>query len=55
MSTNYFEYVLASETFDDNNKGFEFGVNWLDNNGDVVDCEWFKTEIERAFAVENSG
>jgi hypothetical protein len=42
-----YELVLASETFDDDNNGFEYGINWLDEAGYVLDCEWFKTEEER--------
>ena len=42
-----YELVLASETFDDDNNGYEFGINWLDEFGYVLDCEWFKTEEER--------
>ena len=43
---------LASETFDDNNEGLEYGINWLDNDGIVTDCEWFKTEEERQEAID---
>jgi hypothetical protein len=43
-----YELVLASETFEDDNDGFEYGINWLDEDGEfIVDCEWFKTEEER--------
>jgi len=28
------------------NKGFVYGINYIDK-GDIVDCEWFKTEQER--------
>lgn len=55
-----YELVLASETFEDDNDGFEYGINWLDEDGEfIVDCEWFKTEeerqeaIDRAYAEEN--
>lgn len=50
-----YELVLASETFDDNNGGYEFGINWLDGEGEntfVVDCEWFKTVEERQEAID---
>lgn len=49
---NVFEYVHASQVFDDNNDGFVFGVNWLDKEGDILDCSWFKTEKERKEAVK---
>jgi hypothetical protein len=47
-----YELVLASETFDDDNDGYEFGINWLDEAGYVLDCEWFKTEEERQEALK---
>jgi hypothetical protein len=52
-----YELVLASETFDDDNEGYEFGINWLDDmNGEVepyiIDCSWFKTEEERQKALQ---
>ena len=37
----------------DNNNGFVFGVNLLDEDSDeVVDVQWFKTEQERADALQ---
>ena len=45
-----YELILASETFDDGNDGYEYGINWLDGEGEdiyIIDCEWFKTEEER--------
>jgi hypothetical protein len=50
-----YELVLASETFDDDNNGFEYGINWLDGEGEdiyIIDCEWFKTEEERKIAIK---
>ena len=39
----------------DNNDGFVFGVNLLDEDSDeVVDVQWFKTEQERAEFVWHS-
>jgi hypothetical protein len=50
-----YELVLASETFDDDNEGFEFGIYWLDEDGEfIVDCEWFKTEEERQECLDKS-
>ena len=31
----------------DNNNGLIYGIYWLDDNGDVVDVEWFETEEDR--------
>ena len=52
----HYELVLASETFDDDNEGFEFGVEWYETqwdkeNGFPIDVEWFKTEEERQKAL----
>jgi hypothetical protein len=47
-----YELVLASETFDDDNEGYEFGINWLDEDGEVLDCEWFKSESDRQEALD---
>lgn len=42
-----FELVHASQVFEDNNNGLVYGINWLDDNYNVIDCEWFKSESER--------
>lgn len=47
-----YELVLASETFDDNNNGLEYGINWLDEDGFILDCEWFATDEERQEAID---
>ena len=47
-----YELVLASEVFDDDNEGYEFGINWLDEDGNVLDCEWFQTEEDRQEALD---
>jgi hypothetical protein len=52
-----YELVLASETFDDDNDGYEYGINWLDDmDGEedsyVCECQWFKTEEERQEALD---
>jgi len=31
----------------DNNNGFVYGIEHQDENGNVIDIEWFKTETER--------
>jgi len=47
-----YELVLASQTFDDNNNGLEYGINWLDDDGNILDCEWFRTEEDRQEAID---
>lgn len=47
-----YEFVHASQVFDDDNNSFVYGVNWIDEEGDIADCEWFKTEEERKNAVK---
>jgi hypothetical protein len=37
----------ARETFQDDNEGLLFGINWLDEDGNILDCEWFATDEER--------
>lgn len=32
---------------DDNNNGLIYGIYWLDDNYEVVDVEWFRSEEER--------
>lgn len=31
----------------DNNDGYIFGIHYLDENGNIIDIQWFKTESER--------
>ena len=39
----------------DDNEGFVFGINVLDEDSDeVVDVQWFKTEQERADALQKN-
>lgn len=47
-----YELVKAEDVFEDNNGGLVLGINWLDDEGEVVDCEWFKTEEERKICIE---
>lgn len=39
----------------DDNKGFIFGIETLDDNEEIIDVSWFKTEKEqlKAFYEEN--
>jgi hypothetical protein len=51
-----FEYVNWEDISDDpkdNNKGFIYGINLIDEeSGEVVDVEWFKTESLRDKAIK---
>ena len=53
---NYIEKVNWIEQFPNNgnNDGYIYGINYLDfeNEGDILDCEWFKTEEERETAIQ---
>lgn len=33
--------------YDHDNDGYEFGIHYLDEDEQVIDAEWFKTEEER--------
>lgn len=48
------EYVHASQVFDDDNAGFVYGINYIDDD-EIVDCEWFRTEWERDREAQNTG
>lgn len=39
--------VNAHDELDDDNDGFIYGIYWLDEYENVLDCEWFKTKEER--------
>ena len=39
---------------DDNNNGFIYGIEHQDENENVIDIEWFKSEIERDKEVKNN-
>lgn len=43
----HIEYIHASQVFDDNNNGYEYGINYIDNDNEIADCEWYRTEEER--------
>ena len=38
----------------DNNNGFIYGIEHQDKNENVIDIEWFKSEIERDKKVKNN-
>jgi hypothetical protein len=39
---------------EDNNKGYTYGVYWLDDDDEVCEVEWFKTEKERFEGVNET-
>ena len=47
-----YELVEAQDCFDDENSGLTYGINWLDDDGTVVDCEWFATVSDREQAID---
>ena len=49
------EYVHASEVFDDDNDGYVYGINYIDENNEIIEDEWYKTEWERDIAASSSG
>ena len=52
MNNASYELVKAEDCFDDNNEGLIFGIHWLDEDGNVLDCEWFATEEERQQCID---
>jgi hypothetical protein len=46
------EYVEASQVFDDDNNGYSYGINIIEND-DIIDCLWFKTKKERENASKD--
>lgn len=53
---NYIEKVNWFNEFPDNgdNEGYIYGINYIDfeGEGDILDCEWFKSENEREVAIK---
>lgn len=49
-----YELVQAEDVFDDDNDGLSFGINWLDEDGFVIDCEWFESIEERQEAIDRA-
>lgn len=39
---------------EDNNNGFIYGIYWLDDNQEVIDVSWFKSEEERHEELERT-
>jgi len=38
--------------YKDNNKGFIFGCHPIDEDGQIIDCNWFKSEEKRSNFME---
>lgn len=56
--TNYYKLVdwadvaeMCDYPEEDNNDGYVFGLEFLDENKHIVDVEWFKTKEGRNYAV----
>ena len=41
------EEVKKDFGYPDNNKGYIYGCHPIDENGEIIDCNWFKTNEER--------
>ena len=55
MEIMKYEFVKAEDTFDDDNGGLIYGINWLDDDmGYIVDCQWFKTKEERQRCIDET-
>ena len=39
----------------DNNNGYIYGIEYQDQEGNVIDIDWFKTEEERNTEINRSG
>lgn len=53
--TKKYELVMAGDVFkNDDNDGFIYGINWLDEYGNIADCEWFKTDKERQNSIKET-
>ena len=37
---------------DKDNKGFIYGINYIDND-EIIECKWFKTKQERNKQIES--
>ena len=44
-----YQLVKAEDIFlaGDDNDGLIYGIEWLDDNNEVCELEWFETEVER--------
>jgi hypothetical protein len=46
----YYKKVLSEDVLENSNNDFRFGLEYYEYNDNYecpVDCEWFKTKIER--------
>ena len=44
----------ARKIFGDNNNDLLFGINWLDEDNNILDCEWFATAEERQEVIDRA-
>jgi len=49
-----YELMMAEEIFDNNNGGLNYGITWLDEYGNALDCEWFGTEENRQYELKKT-
>jgi len=43
----YWYYEGLHKTYGDDNNGLIWGIDYIDNDDQVIECEWFKTKQER--------
>ena len=48
-----YNLVDAKDCFDygDDNLGFIYGIEWLDENEEIIEVEWYETKRERLKAL----
>tara|TARA_Y100001963_G_scaffold152997_1_gene238856 strand:+ start:107 stop:319 length:213 start_codon:yes stop_codon:yes gene_type:complete len=56
---NIFELQLWEDIkkdcgYTDDNKGYKYGCHSIDNDGQIIDCNWFKTEKDRTKFIEEN-
>lgn len=53
MKAYYVEWadIKADCQYDHDNDGSIYGIHYEDDDGQIVDAVWFKTEVERADAM----
>ncbi len=47
-----YNLVNAKDVFNDNNNGLTYGIEWLNEDGSVADCEWFTSNEERMNSIK---
>jgi len=51
MDKNYYELVEWETKHGDDNDGFIYGIHYLDEEYQIMDVEWFRTEGKRILAI----